>query len=99
MAGGMIKTADKRCEKLKLSFLLHFSDMCAMAFEHPCMYRCIFMMLKRRKEMASHVMLFTEAGDIFHTVHAHLLAQVVQADQDYLEALRYLLVQEFLVFL
>lgn len=95
----MIKTADKRCEKQVKTFLLHFSDLCAMAFEHPCMYGSIFMMLKRKKETASHVMLLIEAGDICHTVHAHLLAQVVQADQDYPEALRYLLVLEFLVFL
>lgn len=46
--------------------------------------------------MASCVMLFTEAADLCSTAHAHLLAQVVQADQGYLEAPRYLLVLEFL---
>jgi len=50
----------------------------------------------RRKEVASCVMLFTEAADLHCTVHAHLQAQAVQAGQDYLEAPRYLLVLEFL---
>lgn len=54
---------------------------------------------KVRKEVASCVMFFTEAADLCCTVHAHLLAQVVQAVQDYLEAPQYLLVLEFLAFL
>lgn len=44
-------------------------------------------------------MFFTEESDLCCTVHAHLLAQVVQAGQDYLEGPQYLLVLEFLAFL
>lgn len=52
-----------------------------------------------REEVALHVVFFTAAADLCCTAHAHLLAQVVQAGQDYLEAPQYLLVLEFPAFL
>lgn len=56
------------------------------------------MMLKIRQEGSGFMCCFPQKQLTF-AVHAHLLAQVVQAGQDYLEAPQYLLVLEFLVFL